>query len=522
MLIILPAAILSVTIIIMMVMQRRDVGRGLVWSAAAIGSTAAIIVSLFLVRALPVELVIRSGTASIFNHLPFTLTLDQTAWAFQTTLLTILSAVLLTATRRQASSGPSAWLGTLGIALVGLVAIQAGTLSTLLSAWFVIDTLELVVLLVSLRPSYNLGKLVTSFLLRYAGILLALIAIIQPGEQTINNVNIYVFLAVMLRLGAFPFWPYWGETKTLTGLGTMMLAVRVTSVLVPLARLAAGSIPPQWAALLTTYCLLLMFYCAIQWLRMAATQDRRVYWIIGYGLVACMCVIHDQASAGVMWGVTALLCGSSLFLMTDRSRYYIGLPLAGLLAMTGLPYTPISSGWSGLLGTPVDWRATPFIFAHVLFLAGFLRLAFTTGESEGKMEGLARFAYPTGLILLLLMPWAILLVAGVETPLLDWWAGFITFALFLVILIIFRAQLFEDAELKLPKSRFWTTSKSILDRILAALQQDWLVNLFSRFFGWVGRITSVISNILEGDGGVLWVLLLLALFATLISGSGGI
>ncbi|MGA9397424.1 MAG: hypothetical protein WBV22_04100, partial [Anaerolineaceae bacterium] len=75
---------------------------------------------------------------------------------------------------------------------------------------------------------------------------------------------------------------------------------------------------------------------------------------------------------------------------------------------------------------------------------------------------------------------------------------------------------------KIPTSSFWTTSKRILDRILAALQQDWLVNFFNQFFGWVGRITSVISNILEGDGGVLWVLLLLALFATLISGSGGI
>jgi hypothetical protein len=522
MLTILPAAILIATLIIMVVMLRRDVGRGMIWSAAAIGSIAAIIVSLFLVKALPVELVIRSGTIGIYNGFPFSLTLDQTAWAFQTALLAILSAILLTATRRQAVSGPGHWMGTFGIALVGLIAIQAGTLSTLLSAWFLVDTLELVILLVSLKSSHNLGKLATGFVLRYAGILLALIAVIQPGEQSPIDIKFYLFLAIMLRLGALPFWPYWGETRSLTGLGTIMLAVRVSSVLVPLARLEAGDIPPQWAPLLTTYCLLLMFYCAIQWLRLNATQDRRVYWIIGYGLVACMCVIHDQASAGVMWGVSSLLCGSSLFLLTDRSRFYIGLPLAGLIAMTGLPFTPVSSGWSGLLGAPVDWRATPFIVAHVLYLAGYLRLAFLTGESEGRIEGLARFAYPAGLSLLLLTPWAILAVAGMGTPLLDWWAGFITFALLLVIIIIFRAQLFESVELKIPASRFWKTSNRILEQILVALQQDWLVNLLNRFFDWLGRITAVISNILEGDGGVLWVLLLLALFAALISGPGGI
>jgi hypothetical protein len=522
MLIILPAAILSATIIIMLVMIRRDVGRGLIWSAATIGSTAAIIVSLFLVRALPIELVLRSSAGSIFNRLPLTMTLDETAWSFQTSLLAILSAVLLTVTRRQASSGPGAWLGTLGIAMVGLVAVQAGTLSTLLSAWFLIDTLELIVLIGSRRASHNLGKLITSFLLRYVGILLGLIAVIQPGEGKLNDYNIYLFLAVMLRLGAFPFWPYWGDTKALIGLGTMMMAVRVTSVLVPLARLTPGSIPPQWAGLLTTYCLLLMFYCTIQWLRLAATQDRRVYWIIGYGLVACLCVIHDLAASGTMWGVTALLCGSSLFLFTDRSRFYIVIPLAGLLAMTGLPFTPVSLGWSGLLGSPVDWRATPFIAAHVLYLLGFIRLAFKTGYGEGRAEGLSRFAYPAGLILLLLMPWIILLVAGVETPLLDWWAGFITFALLLVMIIIFRGQIFENEELKLPADRFWKTAGQMLERILAALQQDWLINLFDRIFRWVGRITASISNILEGDGGVLWVLLLLALFASLISSGGGI
>ena len=113
MLIILPAAILSATIIIMLVMIRRDVGRGLIWSAATIGSTAAIIVSLFLVRAVPIELVLRSSAGSIFNRLPLTMTLDETAWSFQTSLLAILSAVLLTVTRRQASSGPGAWLGLL-------------------------------------------------------------------------------------------------------------------------------------------------------------------------------------------------------------------------------------------------------------------------------------------------------------------------------------------------------------------------------------------------------------------------
>jgi hypothetical protein len=517
MLILLPAGLLIATLIFMAVMQRRDVGRGLIWSAGAVGSIAAIIVSLFLVRQLPLEIVVRGSQASLFNRLPLNLILEGGAWAYQTALLVILSAVLLTATRRQATSGPDAWMASIGIVVLGLVAIQAGTLSTLLSAWFLIDTLELIYLLASLKPRHDLGKLATSFVLRYAGILIALISIgEEPGES-----GFLIFLAAMLRLGVLPFWSYWGDFSALTGLGTVMQAVRVLSALSPLARLEAGSIPEHWSALLILYCLLLMLYCAVRWLRLDSAGEGRVYWITSVSLIALTCVIHDQAAASVPWVVTALLAGSALFLFTDRTRLYLILALASLVGLTGLPYTPVSSGWSGLLGIPVDWRSTPFLLANVLFLAGSLRLAIHTAEPERRIEGLARFAYPAGLILLLVMPWIIMLFSANETPLLDWWAGFITFALLLVIIIVFRAQLFEGAAFNWPVTRFWQKFVKISDGSLSAIQQDWLITSFNRFAISLGRLTHAISQVLEGEGGVLWVFLLLALFASLLAGGSG-
>ena len=232
MLIFLPTGLLIVTLTLMIIMYRRDFSRGLIWSAGAIGSLATIIVSLFLIRQLPLEVVVRGNQTSVYSRLPVTLLLDGTAWAYQTALLVILSAVLLTATRRQATSGPEAWMASAGITILGLVAIQAGTLSTLLGAWFLIDTLELIYLLVSLKPQHNLGKLVTSFSLRYAGILVGLISIgTESGES-----GFLILLAAMLRLGVLPFWSYWGDFSAITGLGTIMQAVRVLSALTPLAR----------------------------------------------------------------------------------------------------------------------------------------------------------------------------------------------------------------------------------------------------------------------------------------------
>jgi hypothetical protein len=521
MLLILPAGLLIATVLFMAGMKRRDVGRGMIWSVAAVGSISAIIVSLFLVRQLPLEIVIKGGTTSVFGRLPLSLILDSTAWAYQTTLLVILSAVLLTATQRKATGGPDAWMASIGMALLGSVAIQAGTLSTLLSAWFLIDTLELIYLLVSLKPKDDLGKLVTSFVLRYIGILVALISISGSGGEPGQNQGFLIFLAAMLRLGALPFWSYWSDFSVLTGVGTMMQVVRVLSVMTPLARLEAAAIPPQWRGLFTLYCLLLMLYCAIRWLRQKTASQGRVYWITGVSLVAFTCVIHGQAAASVPWVVTALLAGSALFLFTDRTRLNLILALAGLLALTGLPYTPVSSGWSGLLGLPVDWRSTPFILANVLFLAGSLRLAVITPEPERRIEGLARFAYPAGLLILLVMPWVIMIFSVNDTPLQDWWAGFMSFALLLVIIIVFRDQLFEGSPFKWPDTRFWRTFVKFSEGGLSAIRQDWLINSFNRLAAGLGRLTSAISYVMEGDGGVLWVFLLLALFASLLSARGG-
>ncbi|MBN2256569.1 MAG: hypothetical protein JW704_01945 [Anaerolineaceae bacterium] len=522
MLIILPAALLIATIILMAVMQHRDVSRGLIWSAGAVGSLAAMLVSFFLLRALPLEVAVRGGTASLYGKLPLSINLDGFAWAFQTALLVILNAVILTATRRQASGGPPAWLASIAIAVLGLVAIQAGTLSTLLTAWFLIDTLELAFLLSSLKMQHNLGNLATSYAMRYTAILVGMIVLIGFNDTSNTNADTFMFLAAMLRLGALPFWPYWGDARSLTGLGTMLQAVRVFSVMTPLARLGSNAVPPGWVGLFTLYCLLLMLYCAIRWLRLDSIQEGRAYWITAYNLAAGVCIIHGQSAAVMPWIVTSMLAGSALFLFTDRSRLSISLVLANMVALTGLPFTPVASGWFGLLGSPADWRAIPFLLVIVLFLLGSLRLMLKTPESGIRVEGLARFTYPAGLILLMSMPWMIVPAGSNQAHLEYWWAGFVTFALLLIVIIVFRAQILEDAELILPDNRFWNASRRLFDASLSAIQQDWLVNVFNGFSGLIGRIVNAITSILEGDGGVLWVFLLLALFATLLSVQGGL
>jgi hypothetical protein len=50
---------------------------------------------------------------------------------------------------------------------------------------------------------------------------------------------------------------------------------------------------------------------------------------------------------------------------------------------------------------------------------------------------------------------------------------------------------------------------------------QWLVPVFSWFHGLVGMVPGFISGVLEGEGGILWAILLLALLISLLRSGGG-
>jgi hypothetical protein len=62
--------------------------------------------------------------------------------------------------------------------------------------------------------------------------------------------------------------------------------------------------------------------------------------------------------------------------------------------------------------------------------------------------------------------------------------------------------------------------RAVLPFLSDLLHLDWLYRSIWFIFGLLGRLISVATAMLEGDGGVLWALLLLALLVSLV-GRGG-
>jgi hypothetical protein len=133
------------------------------------------------------------------------------------------------------------------------------------------------------------------------------------------------------------------------------------------------------------------------------------------------------------------------------------------------------------------------------------------------MERWIQAMYPAGL--------AVLVLAWIFTGLLGWpgslgpglwWAGpasLVISALFWLIITLWQRRTTQDDAI----SRWYSSATHTAGSILTSLfSLNWLYRLLWAVYRRVQQAIQVLTEILEGDGGVLWTLVLLALLISLL------
>ena len=201
-----------------------------------------------------------------------------------------------------------------------------------------------------------------------------------------------------------------------------------------------------------------------------------------------------------------LLSGGFLFLFSARQKRILWLPLLALFGFSALPFSLSASAW--LTGNQSSWFfIIPFLPAQALLMAGFVRHALHPGETS--LESQARWTkvlYPIGLfllpgtaILLGLWGWGGAYTIGI------WWASLIT--LFLAAGFSALALIFLPRLALRNQSTQW----------IRIFRLDWLFRIFSALYRIFHEIANIITSSLEGEGGLLWSLLILALILSVLS-----
>jgi hypothetical protein len=529
MLVLLPIFLLLLTALSILLLQRIRPAFGFSWVIAALSSVAAWGILLAFHWYPPPPFVVRDWipAGGFISDLSFGI--DNNAWPYGISLVSLVVGAVLTAgARLQHRSNPIVWAGSLAITAMGLFGTFATSPLALLLAWSSVDLFELAIMLGSIRASRLNQQAVIAFSARAAGSFLVILAMAVSYAQKISltldtappGAGVFLLVAAGLRLGVLPLHlPYPQEVLMRRGLGNMLRMVAPASSLVILARLPASAVPSGWAPYMLAFTGLSAVYGGVMWLTAEDEVKGRPYWIIALAGMAISCVIQGQPAASLAWGVALLLSGGVLFLFSARRARILFIPALGVLALTGLPFTPAASGWTGLLTPPFNFLDSIFLLAMPLLIVGYVRHALRPGDALETLDRWIQVVYPFGLFLVAGTFWVIGVFGWPGSLTVGVWWGALSSALLALggWLWLKLSSRFRIAQAR-PPGWFALLMQQSRERLAAFFRLEWAYQLLGLIYQLLQRIVQLITTILEGDGGVLWVLLLLALLVSMIQG----
>lgn len=459
----------------------------------------------------------------VYNESP-TLLMDAYAWPFVFALATLALSVILTDVARAGEANWSVWSGCLFLVSLGMLAVGAGNPLTLALAWSAIDLVELLILLSPVQDSAERERLVVGFSARVGGTLLLVgtdIAAAASGaslrlDAIDPGLSPFLLLAAGLRLGVLPLHqPYLKEAPLRRSLGTTSRLVSAASGLILLVRASLVGLDNRLAEYALGLACLAGLYASLSWLRARDELDGRPYWLLGLGSLALASAVQRRPDAALSWSIALLLAGGLLFLYSGRHRSFIALVGLGMLGFIGLPFTP-NAGGMGVYGS--YWLSnTVMMLVHSLLVMGYLRHGLRQTPALSGVERWVWVIYPWGLTLLPLVHfglgwwWMQQNIASSTLPLP--WQG---------VLAGLLAGLWFFAALRLSKRKGWQAPiERFGSTITHLLSLEWLYLIIWRVYRSFGNLFRFFSTVVEGEGGVLWALLLLVLLMTYLSQSSG-
>jgi hypothetical protein len=451
---------------------------------------------------------------------------DYLNWPYMVAVLSMCVAALLTdTTRADPGITPNSWVQIISITSLNLLAILAANPLTMAIAWMITDLVELIMLL-RLSKAAELGpKIIGLFGIRILSTFMLITATSiawqgQPfsGFEVMQpNASLFFLIAAGLRLGVFPLnLPFLDSPELRWGVGTLFRLTPAASALVLIAHLPAGLLifNQNLVNIVQVLTLLAAFYSSLMWLTRKTNYEARLYWMVTLSAFAIQSALNGHPEASRVWGLGLLLSGSLLFLFNPPIRRIRFLPLMGLLGFIGLPYTLAASGWEGLLPDTFSFTSVIMIITHAFLVLGYIRFIIGAGSTVTGLEKYARITFPLGLVTLIqtilvlgLVGWPNVLIVGHLLGSLG------SLALVLIgLLIAWRFGFRVETDILSRKIPFYRLISTAFDFFRKALSLSWVSGLFRRVYNSTSGLAGFFSEILEGDGGILWsVVFLLAL-----------
>lgn len=437
---------------------------------------------------------------------------DDVGWAFALSIVSLALAIIVTSVVRSNFPSPLAWSSIFVLSSFGILAVVADNPLTLVLIWASLDLAELIIQLRFVEDPKLTERVVISFASRLIGIVVLLWANMISTANGIDldfhsaspQAGIYLLIAAGLRIGVLPLHlPYAGESTLRRGFGTALRMISAASSLILLARIPAGSIAQPVTPYLLLLAALAGVYGGWMWLRAPDELSGRPFWLIGIGSLAVASTLRENPTGAAAWGCALILCGGALFLSSEPSKWLIRSLWIAVFGISALPFSLAASGWnSGRESFFLAW--VPLVIAQAMLLAGFIRHIQRPSATRASYEDQpiwGKNVYPIGIFLLL----GILVLLG-----LFGWDGSLQignlFASLIASFLTFGLVWFT------PRLRILNPIRAHWVRPANVTWLDWGYRALWNLYRGTGRLSNVFSSALEGESGIMWTLLFLALF----------
>lgn len=466
---------------------------------------------------LPVSLELPVWKAAGPVRLLPTFSVSDLSWPYALSLIGLALAGLLTAPAREESSNAIKWAICLGVAGLGLLSVVAGNALTLVMLWAILDLAELGMILQWGEGRSVSERAVATFSIRVGSIALVLLAqvlgsgagqFVEFGTMPAPD-GLLLLVAVAARLGTYaaPLPP--GSAAFLrSGVGITLQITAAAAGLGVVSHLPVTSLAsPAAPILLLLLCAAAALYAGWMWLRAPDELVGRPLWIFGTSALALAAMLRGNPIGATAWGVVLILVGGALFLTSVQHTWLKRLILIGAWTASSLPFSVTAIAGTTSSGT-LDWSLPALLIAQALLVAGFVHHATrpSTGTLFDTQAVWVKGVYPVGIGLLLVLQ-VLLAVWG--------WPGAlqITWIPGVVVCVIAAGLVWGRRRIPAlnPVPSQWMPRVSTGAANLA-------YQVLSRVYRGLQQVGDTIAGVLEGQAGIMWSVLLLALFVLLVGG----
>lgn len=527
MLIILPSAVLFAAALLVVVQGRVRSRLGTLWIILA-GVAYLVWVGVVLLR-------LRfPGALEISNWLPGMISQDRLGFEFSPAswfiainwLALLVCVVFANSALLEDRNSVFILAGSFGISALTLVSLISTSLLSFVITWTMIDFMEFVLLVRVIPEKQTVGKELISLTFRSAGTFLVIAALAlssgSGANASIGSANGFVYtlliLGAGLRMGVLPlhgtFIPEETVRRTMGSLSRLAAPISAFALLTQLPSFQGGA--GQFPAIAIGAGIAAIFG-AIMWATSLNDLNGRQYFVLALAGIGILSAIDGQPEFVVAVAGILVTVGGFLFTYPLKERRLLPAFVLLLLSVFGFPLTPYTGLWNG------NWSVTRLVqlLAMAVVIFGVLRHYSKKENATADEETWITFFTRSGLIVLAVSPWLSLVWSKELISLKPgWWYSVILSAIVLAgffYRIYFSSRLNKaDRAMQFIRDIAVVGAKTLRN----VLKFDWFFGVFSWFYKQLQQMIQFFESILEGEGGVLWSLVFLAILISVLASAG--